>query len=42
VVMCEVMDEDGRMAQVAAVEAFSRRHEIPLVTVAQIAQALEG
>ncbi len=39
VVMCELMDEDGHMAVGPAVEAFSSQHQIPLVTVAQIAEA---
>lgn len=40
VVMCELMDEDGHMATGPTMEAFSRQHQIPLITVAQIAEAL--
>ena len=39
-VMCELMDEAGRMAHGAAVQAFSHRHGIPLISVAQVAEAL--
>jgi 3,4-dihydroxy-2-butanone 4-phosphate synthase len=40
VVMCELMDEDGHMARGATLEAFSQRHGLPLVTVAQVTEAL--
>jgi 3,4-dihydroxy 2-butanone 4-phosphate synthase len=40
VVMCELMDEDGHMAHGGAIVAFCARHDLPLVTVAQVAQAL--
>ena len=38
--MCELMDDDGRMADVAAVRAFGAIQAIPVITVAQIAAAL--
>ena len=40
VVMCELMDDDGRMADMAAVQAFGTVQAIPVITVAQIAAAL--
>jgi len=40
VVMCELMDEDGRMATREKAEAFACKHGIPLVTVAQVSAAL--
>lgn len=42
VVMCELMDEDGRMAALPTIEAFAQRHGLPVVSVAQVAAALEG
>jgi len=41
VVMCELMDEDGSMAKLPAIEAFSQRHGVPVVTVAQVTAKLE-
>jgi 3,4-dihydroxy 2-butanone 4-phosphate synthase/GTP cyclohydrolase II len=35
-VICEVMKEDGTMARVADLEAFARRHELRIVTVADV------
>jgi 3,4-dihydroxy 2-butanone 4-phosphate synthase len=40
VVMCELMAEDGRMATRDQAQAFSHLHGIPLVTVAQVTEAL--
>ncbi|PZC45460.1 MAG: 3,4-dihydroxy 2-butanone 4-phosphate synthase / GTP cyclohydrolase II [Chloroflexi bacterium] len=35
-VICEIMDEDGSMARMARLEAFSERHDIKIISVAQI------
>jgi 3,4-dihydroxy 2-butanone 4-phosphate synthase/GTP cyclohydrolase II len=35
-VICEIMDEDGSMARMARLEAFSERHAIRIISVAQI------
>src|SRR3984957_4724510 len=35
-VICEIMNEDGTMARVPQLFRFSRRHEIPLITVADL------
>lgn len=35
-VICEIMDEDGTMARMARLEAFSERHDIKIISVAQI------
>lgn len=35
-VICEIMDEDGSMARMARLEAFSERHGIKIISVAQI------
>ncbi|MCQ8242102.1 3,4-dihydroxy-2-butanone-4-phosphate synthase [Acetobacteraceae bacterium KSS12] len=35
-VICEVMNADGTMARMPELEAFSRQHDIPLVTIAEI------
>jgi len=40
VAMCEVMAPDGHMAAGAALDRFLEAHNVPLVTVEQIAQAL--
>ncbi len=40
VVMCELMDEDGRMATRDQAAAFAQQHGIPLVTVEQVTVAL--
>jgi 3,4-dihydroxy 2-butanone 4-phosphate synthase len=40
VVMCELMADDGHMANVDAVRAFGARHGLPVITVAQVAAAL--
>jgi 3,4-dihydroxy 2-butanone 4-phosphate synthase/GTP cyclohydrolase II len=36
-VICEIMNDDGTMARMAALEAFSRRHDIPILTIAEVA-----
>ena len=36
-VICEVMKDDGQMARLADLRAFSARHDIPILTVAEIA-----
>jgi 3,4-dihydroxy 2-butanone 4-phosphate synthase len=41
VVMCELMADDGRMATRDGAVAFARERGIPLVTVAQVTEALE-
>jgi 3,4-dihydroxy-2-butanone 4-phosphate synthase len=40
VVMCELMAENGRMATRDQAQEFTRLHGIPLVTVAQVTEAL--
>jgi 3,4-dihydroxy 2-butanone 4-phosphate synthase / GTP cyclohydrolase II len=35
-VICEIMNEDGTMARVPQLLHFARRHEIPLITVADL------
>lgn len=35
-VICEVMKEDGTMARMPDLEEFSRRHDIPIITVEEI------
>src|ERR1700728_2679909 len=35
-VICEIMNEDGTMARVPQLARFARRHEIPLITVADL------
>ncbi len=40
VAMCELMDDDGRMATRDRALAFAEEHEMPLVTVAQVTEAL--
>jgi len=35
-VICEILNADGTMARRPDLEAFSRRHDIPFITVAQI------
>ncbi len=35
-VICEILKEDGTMARRPELEAFSERHDIPFITVAQI------
>ncbi len=35
-VICEVMNEDGTMARVADLERFAKRHDIKLITVADL------
>ena len=35
-VICEIMNEDGTMARVPQLFRFARRHEIPLITVADL------
>ena len=41
VVMCELMDEDGRMATRDKAIAFAAEHGISIVSVAQVTEALE-
>ncbi|KRA60085.1 3,4-dihydroxy-2-butanone 4-phosphate synthase [Caulobacter sp. Root655] len=36
-VICEIMKDDGTMARMAALEAFSRRHDVPILTIAEVA-----
>jgi 3,4-dihydroxy 2-butanone 4-phosphate synthase / GTP cyclohydrolase II len=35
-VICEIMNDDGTMARVPQLLRFARRHEIPLITVADL------
>lgn len=35
-VICEVMDDDGTMARMPSLEAFSKKHDVKIVTVADI------
>jgi len=35
-VICEIMDEDGSMARMPALEAFSKKHGIGIVTIADL------
>ena len=37
-VICEVMSDDGTMARMPALEEFSARHEVKIISVAQIIQ----
>ena len=37
-VICEIMDEDGGMARMPQLKKFSRDHEIPIVTIADLIQ----
>lgn len=36
-VICEIMNDDGTMARMPALEVFSRRHDIPILTIAEVA-----
>ena len=36
-VLCEVMNPDGTMARGLELQAFCRRHELPIVTVDELA-----
>jgi 3,4-dihydroxy 2-butanone 4-phosphate synthase / GTP cyclohydrolase II len=36
-VICEVMRDDGEMARLADLRAFSARHDIPILTIAEVA-----
>ena len=36
-VICEVMNDDGHMARLPDLETFSERHDIPILTIAEIA-----
>jgi 3,4-dihydroxy 2-butanone 4-phosphate synthase / GTP cyclohydrolase II len=36
-VICEIADGDGEMARMPALHAFAERHQIPLVTIAELA-----
>ena len=38
-VLCEVMNPDGTMARGIELQAFCRRHELPIVTVDELADA---
>ncbi|HEY3398128.1 MAG TPA: 3,4-dihydroxy-2-butanone-4-phosphate synthase [Armatimonadota bacterium] len=40
VVMCELMAADGRMATRDGAAAWAARHDVPLINVAQVAEAL--
>jgi 3,4-dihydroxy 2-butanone 4-phosphate synthase / GTP cyclohydrolase II len=35
-VICEIMNEDGTMARVPELRCFSRRHDVPLITIADL------
>lgn len=35
-VICEILNEDGTMARLPQLEEFSRRHKIPIVTIADL------
>ncbi|HET9016709.1 MAG TPA: GTP cyclohydrolase II [Thermomicrobiaceae bacterium] len=35
-VICEIMDDDGRMARLPSLERFAARHQIPLVSIADL------
>lgn len=37
-VICEIMNEDGTMARMPQLEAFSREHGIPILTIADLIQ----
>ncbi len=37
-VICEIMNEDGTMARMSQLEAFSREHGIPILTIADLIQ----
>jgi 3,4-dihydroxy 2-butanone 4-phosphate synthase/GTP cyclohydrolase II len=39
-VICEVMDDDGRMARMPSLERFSARYDIPIVTIADLIEYL--
>ncbi len=41
-VICEIMDDDGRMARMPSLEHFSQRHGIPIVTIADLVAWLRG
>jgi 3,4-dihydroxy 2-butanone 4-phosphate synthase/GTP cyclohydrolase II len=36
-VICEIMNDDGTMARRPQLETFSRRHDIPILTIAELA-----
>ncbi|MFW6075184.1 MAG: GTP cyclohydrolase II [Chloroflexota bacterium] len=37
-VICEIMDDDGRMARMPSLERFSEEHNIPIITVEALAK----
>ena len=37
-VICEIMDEDGTMARMPRLEKFSREHNVPIITIADLIQ----
>lgn len=41
-VICEVMEDDGTMARLPSLERFSRRHDIPIVTIADLIDHLRA
>ena len=41
-VLCEIMNPDGTMARGLELQAFCRRHDLPMVTVAQLAEHLNA
>lgn len=41
-VICEIMDDDGTMARMPALERFSARHDIPIVTIADLIAYLKA
>lgn len=40
-VICEVMDDDGRMARLPSLARFSRQHQIPIISIADLIAYLE-
>ncbi|HEY1972135.1 MAG TPA: 3,4-dihydroxy-2-butanone-4-phosphate synthase [Pseudonocardia sp.] len=41
-VICEILNDDGSLARGADLVAFARRHQLPMVSVAEIADQLRG
>jgi 3,4-dihydroxy 2-butanone 4-phosphate synthase/GTP cyclohydrolase II len=39
-VICEIMDDDGTMARMPSLEAFSARHRIPIISIAGLTRYL--
>ena len=40
--ICEIMDDDGRMARLPSLERFSAAHDIPIVSVAAMVKYIEA